>query len=269
MNRLHSALLMVMVASNVTTAVHAQTNEQVAAVAKQLGRPQTKASALSFMAGFNQQRGKLDDALKCYDGMLRIYASDPGIGADSPKYAWALARKALVLQQIGKKPEAQVAAKEALTLITGLTPQNAPDDADYLKSVINDASSIVGQQPVLAVLRAKMRAPSPKFKPIAISEIPDLNMRIASVQKMVANKQSPDYMQNVLYLANLYALQKKYDLAEPKFKEVIAYAEKLHDPGALIVPLSNYGYMLKSANRAKEASVIQKRLEAICAQTRS
>lgn len=245
-------------------AVQAQTDQQVAAVAKQLGRPQTKASTLSFMAGFNQQQGKFVDAVKCYDAMLKIYAYDPGIGADSPKYAWALARRALVLQQLGKREEAQKSAKEALALITGLTPQNSPEDGDYLRSVINDAAVVVGKEPVLAVLKAKGRPPSAKLKPIAASEIPDLNARVAEVQKAVADKKAPGYMQNSLYLANLYTLQKKYDLAEAKFKEVLAYAEAQKKPGLLITPLRNYGYMLKVANRIKEATDVQKRLEKIC-----
>src|SRR5690348_15931561 len=102
----------------------AQTPEQIEMVAKIQKQPQTKASTLSFLAGVAQGENKFDEALEYYNAMLKIYAADPGLTADCPKYAWILTRRAQCEKAIGKNDEAVADSKNALEIIAGLTPSN-------------------------------------------------------------------------------------------------------------------------------------------------
>lgn len=249
--------------------VFAQTKEEIDLVTKTMGRKQTQASTLSFLAGKAQGGGKFDEALSCYERMLKIYASDPGLGVDSPKYAWGLARRAQCLKASGREKEAMSDARRAIEIVSDYPPKVFPAEAAYVNNAIDFAASVIGKPAVVEYFREKKpRRLAFKLKPIAGSEIPDIIERTESTKSRIANlsKDSHDYYVEVLYLANLYSLQNKYALAQPLFIEVIDWSKKqfgASDPRYLLVPLSNYGYMLMQSGKVAESKKIEEELKSI------
>lgn len=248
------------------TGVFAQTKEEIELVTKTMGRKQTPASTLSFLAGTAQGHGKFAEALSCYDRMLKIYAADPALGNESPKYGWGLARRSQCLKALGRDEEALADSKRAIEIVSDYPPKIFPVEASYVNGAIDCAVSVMGTSAVVEYFKAKKpRRPSVKLKPIAGSEIADIDERTQQTKQKLAAlaKDDREYFMQALYLANLYTLQKKYDLAEPLFKQVIDWSRKQNSERYLMVPLSNYGYMLVQSGRIDEGKRIEEELKAI------
>lgn len=257
-----------LVLNSLQLSAFAQTNSELPSVEKVTGREQSKSSALSFSAGLLEAKGDYKSALDNYQKILEIYKNDPGIGANSARAAWAMSKIAVVQNKAGKKEDAARKCKEALALIDGQTPDNNPDEGNYI---------VMTRQNCLMVLDKDMppksppHAPKVTLKPIAVSEIEDLDERekqVAELLSLSAKKKdnsSQEYLKRALYLANIYTLKKKYKDAEPLFKKVISALEKKFgkSSAALLNPLSNYGYMLSQAGRKLEAETLLKRMKTI------
>lgn len=249
-----------------TSPAFAQTKEEIDFVTKTVGRKQTPASTLSFLAGSEQGQRKFTQAITRYEAMLKIYAADPGLGKDCPKYAWGLARKAQCLKALGKDKDAIADSKRAIEIVSDFPPKVYPAEKTYVNDAIDFAASVIGTDAVVKYFKSKrpLRRPT-ALKPIAASEIADIAERTTKTKATVAAmaKDNPDYYLETLYLANLYTLQKKYAIAEPLFKSVIEWSNKNFagkDNRSLLVPLSNYGYMLQQSGRVDEARNIAAKL---------
>lgn len=246
----------------------AESATDLSAVEKVTGRVQTKASGLSFSSAMLEGKGDYKKALENYKQLLEIFKNDPGLGPDSARYAWALSKTAICQNKLQNKPEAQKLCKEALALIDGLTPDNSPIDGNYL---------ILTRQNCLIVLDKEMppkspaRNPKQKLKSIVACDIDNLQEEENQLKQIIATeakkkgKLSAEQMNNWLYLANIYTLEKKYTEAEPLFKKAMAAQEKQYGKtGEKLLPaLSNYGFMLKQAGKEKEAQLILKRMQLI------
>lgn len=239
------------------------------------------------MAGSFFWEGRFEQAADYYQKMAAIYASDPGLGLDSVKYAWALTWQARAVNEAGKanrsqKPEQTLASsqtrtqalelcRKALAIIGGQTPENNHYDALYLREIKDNTDSVMGESEAEAERKKHPEMTPPKLAGLAISEIPDVKVQIAQTKRTVhkhadsTGKHDRAGMKEVLYLANLYTLDKDYAEAEPLFKEVLSFAESQygHEHAMLLTPLANYGYMLKEAGRASEAQAVHTRLIAI------
>lgn len=251
------------------SAVLAQTKEEIAFVTKTMQRKQTPASTLSYFAGLEQGKGKFTQALARYEAMLKIYAADPGLGPDCPKYGWGLGRKAQCLKALGREKEAVADSRRAIQIVSDYPPRVFPAEASYVIQAIDFSASVIGKPAVLKYFKEKKPIRRPfKLKPIAGSEIADIVERTAQTEASVdsTDKSNPNYYVEVLYLANLYCLQRKYALADPLFKQVIEWSKKTYagkDNRYLLVPLSNYGFMLMQSGRIEDGKKIEAELKAI------
>lgn len=252
--------------------VKAESSTDLSAVEKVTGRVQTKVSGLSFAAAMLEAKGDYKKALENYKQLLEIFKNDTGLGPDSARYAWALSKIAVCQNKLQNKPEAQKLCKEALSLIDGLTPDNSPTDGNYI---------ILSRQNCLIVLDKEMPPNSPpknpkqKLKSIVACEIENLQEEENQLKQVLAAeakkkaKTSTGQINNWLYLANIYTLEKKYAEAEPLFKKSIAGLEKQSGKTSekLLPALSNYGFMLKQAGKEKEAELVLKRMRTIAKET--
>ncbi len=118
--------------------IFAQTSQEIATVTKIMGRPQTRASTLSYLAGDAMKKQKWTEAISCYDKMMAIYEADPGLGKDSTKFSWAQARKGLCQKAAGQLENARISCKSALTIVGGLNKENSPHEAQYLDTISSD-----------------------------------------------------------------------------------------------------------------------------------
>lgn len=258
-----SVMLATLMLNTISIAI-AQTQEQIDMVTQKLGRPQTKSSTCSYIAGACEGAGKYTTAIEYYNKMLKIYADDPGLGPECPKYWWIVTKIALCEKALGHTAAAQASCKNALSHLSNRNPREENYDADYLSGIQENCSIILGTE---ATLPKPSNTWTPKLQSIAASEISNLSQREKDVLEFVnSSKQkgliNSRYVAELLYLANIYTLENKYTLAEPIFKEVISMAEQStgkNNP-SLLRPLSNYGYMLKRQGRISEADTILKRM---------
>jgi tetratricopeptide (TPR) repeat protein len=228
----------------------------------------TSCAALIFIAGIAQGKGEYKKAENCYKKVLDIYKNDPGIGAKAPKYAWILSRIALCQSRSGNKTEAAKQSKEALALVDGLIPDRCSgEEGNFVITVRQNCEMILGKD---------MPPPGPprtlplELKTIPASDIANLEETEKQTKECLRqaekkNKASSASMKDMLYLANIYTLEKKNKQAEPLFKKSITLAEKIYGKNAseLIDPLSNYGYLLQETGRQKQAEALLKRMQQI------
>lgn len=237
--------------------------DQVTTITK---RVQTNCSALIFIAGLAQTNGDYKKAESCYKKILDLYKTDPGIGPKSAKYAWILSRIALCDLKLEENSKAAKQSKEALVIIDGQTPDNNPDEGNFIIMTRQNCAVILGKS-MPPLVPAK--PPELRLKSIALTEIPNLKEREKQVQGFLhtaeQKKSGSAYMKDLLYLANVYTLEKKNTEAEPLFKRAISLAEKKSGKNSpeLLTPLANYGYLLQQAGKQKEAGEILSRMEQI------
>ncbi len=250
--------------------VFSQTQDEMDLVSRITKKPQTKASTLSFLAALAEGKGERRKAVDSYNKLLAIYKSDPGIGDKSPKVAWVISKIGVVEMKFERKEEACTKCKEALRMVEGLTPGNSPGDGNYLLMIKQNCTPILGED---------MPAPGPakplvaRLKCIPSSDIPDLAEEEKLVKEHLAKEGKKEknpivHARTLLYLANIYTLEKKYKDAEPLFKKSISIIEKHSNRTSpkLIDPLSNYGYMLQQAGKQAEADAVLARLSKLIEQ---
>lgn len=246
-----------------------QTQEEIDYVTKAMKRPQTKSSTLSFFAGLYEGQGQYAKAIEYYKKMQDIYAADPGLGPTSVKYAWLLTKLAICYKASGNTNEALSLCKRAVSIVGDRTPENSPIEVNYLNGVAENCKIVLGSVP-LPKSPAKLIAPVTELQGIPSSEITNLDTQelvaIQSAQSaMRYGTDSHEYLKELLYLANILTLKKKYTDAEPLFKKIIGQVEEKRgaETQMLLVPLSNYGYMLKQSGRTAEADSILERIKRI------
>lgn len=251
------------------SAALAQTQKEIDFVAERMKKPQTPSSTLAYLAGNAQGRGDWTEALSRYDAILKIYAADPGLGNECPKYAWALARRAQCLKALGRDKEANAESHRALDIVFYYPPKLYRAERSYVLNTIEFTTSVIGTDEVSKHFAGKLPfRRRTKLMPVARSEIADVPGRISETKAILAtmSKSHPEYYANVLDLANLSGIQKEYSLAEPRFKEVIDWAKTNFagkDDRYLLVPLSRYGYMLMEAGRVEEGKKVEAELNKI------
>jgi len=125
----------------------AQTQEEMDLVTHRFGRPQTKSSTCSFLAGQFEATGQFEKAIEYYSKMLKVYADDPALGPTSPKYAWALTKIALCEKKAGHSSKAAALCKKARDIVSGRTPDNDRFNTDYLNGIEKNCLSILGTAP--------------------------------------------------------------------------------------------------------------------------
>ena len=252
-----------------------QTPAEMARVKKLTKRPQTKASSLLVLAGLAESKGDYKKAKEYYGTLLDIYKNDPGVGPDSPRCAYMIAKQGQCEKRVGNKAEAEKKANEALAMVKDYHGTDSKEN-NYVLMTRQNCSIIMGKA-LPAPAKAKS-IPVPQFKTIPSSDIQDLAQEEKQVKEFMAehlkkklDPASPEQMKRILYLANVYTLEKKYSQAEPLFKQVIANIEKKsgkHSP-QLLSPLSNYGFLLKQQGKIQESNEVLKRMQLMTGQIKS
>lgn len=222
-----------------------------------------------MLAALAESKGEYKKARDNYNKILDIYKSDPGIGTESARYAYIMAKSAVCENRQGDKTLAAKKCKEAITIANG-NFDNSASENNYRIMTRQTCATVLGKD-LPAASKAEPKAITLQFKPIATSDIHDLAKRELEVKKFIAEDKKASavvQMKRNLYLANIYTLEKKYLLAEPLFKKVIANVEKKygkHSP-QLLTPLSNYGFLLKQQGKQKEADAVLKRMQLMTGQ---
>lgn len=245
-----------------------QTQEEIDHVTRILGRPQTRSSTCSYLAGIQEGLQHYEKAIEYYKKMLQIYGSDPALGTKSAKYAWCLTKIAFCEKARGNQNVAESLCNQALEITKGRTADNENYDADYLKGIAKYSSIVFGRT-------IRLSAPSIPtavnlVSGLPVSEVNNLaEKEVGAIGRVAAARahgpRDMRLLRELLYLANVYTLEGKYKQAESTFKEVIAAAEGQFgkNSGMLMKPLSNYGYMLQLQGRTKEAEETLQRMKAI------
>ena len=254
------------------TAVFSQTQaelDQVKAITK---RVPTNCSALIFIAGTAQARGDYKKAESSFKKILDIYKNDPGIGPKSVRYAWILSRLALCHLYSGEKTEAARTGKEALALIDGQTPENNPDEANFLVAARQNCTLVLGKD---TPAPGPAKAPDLQLKSIPASDIGNLaeqekqtreylrTFEQNNTHKSAASESA--YTRALLYQSNIYTLEKRNAEAELLFKKAINLIEKQSgkNSAVLLTPLSNYGYLLQQSGKKTDADAVLARMQKI------
>jgi tetratricopeptide (TPR) repeat protein len=245
----------------------AQTQSEINQVSTITKREQTNASALNFIASLSLTKGDYKKAESCYKKILDIYKNDPGVGPKSAKYAMYMSKVALCQTRLDQKADAIKTSKEALSIISGQTPRNNPEEGNFIIMTRQNCTQILGKD---MPPQGPPKAPAPQLKSIPLSEIANLHEREKQAVLFVSRaekkgKSSKAYMKDVLYLANIYTLEKKYSLADPLFQKSLQIAEKKFGKNSmeLQTPLSNYGYMLMQTGNTNAAQGILSRMQQI------
>ena len=245
----------------------AQTQAEINQVASITKREQTNASALNFIASLSLTKGDYKKAETCYKKILDIYKNDPGVGQKSAKYAMYMSKIALCQTRLDQKAEATKNSKEALGIIAGQTPRNNPDEGNFIIMTRQNCVQILGKD---MPAPGPPKTPAPQLKSIPLSDIANLHEREKQAVLFVSRaekkgKSSKVYMKDVLYLANIYTLEKKYTLADPLFQKALQIADKKFGKNSLELqtPLSNYGYMLMQTGNTNAAQGILSRMQQI------
>lgn len=247
--------------------------DQVAAITK---TEQTKFSALNFIADLALTRGDHKKAQSCYKKILDIIKSDPGVGPKSAQYAMYMSRLALSELKLEQKDDARKMSKDALALIEGQTPDNNPSEGNFILMTRQNCKLVLGKD---TPPPGPPKPPPLELKSIPLLSIANLAKREEQVSKYmneaeknlksrnaeIRHKANTAYMKDLLYLANIYTLEKRTAEAEPMFKKVIPLVEKKSGKNSqeLITALSNYGYCLVRAGKTNEAGLILNRMQTI------
>ena len=143
-----------------------------------------------------------------------------------------LNQEAADLYRAGKYQRAVVVAKKALEIAQETMGPDHPSVATSLNN-IGELYNIQGQYAEAEPLHK--RALAIREKALG-PDHPDVGQSLSSLAKLYLNRiehGSPDYLKMVTTLNNramLYNFRKKYDLAEPLFKHVLAIIEKAEGP---------------------------------------
>lgn len=231
------------------------------------GRSQSQASALVFSAQLDEAKSEYKKALDTYQELLNIYTKDPGLGADSARAAWALAKMSYCQARLGRIEQAAKSAKDSLNAMSGLNASNTPKDTNYLVTARELCRAVLGKSMPGSAAKQK----NPALKPFVLCDLENMDESAKLVKQILARSEktkessSLEYAKRTLFLANVYTIKKRYAEAEPLFKKALAAFEKRSGKMSpyLIEPLSNYGYMLEQSGRKTEAEQVLSRLATI------
>ncbi len=223
---------------------------------------QTMAGSYLVLAALAESKGQWKKARSYYEKILEIYKTDPGIGTRSARYAYYLSKSASCDKRVGDKDAAQKKVQESLSIVNGKDFSSNTKEHNYELMTRDTCALVIGKAPE----KKPAQKPLPELTTIAASDIKDLAERERQVKEYMAtekNKNSPEQMNRRIYLANVYTLEKKYDLADAQFKQILRDIETKqgkHSP-QLLTPLSNYGFLLKQQGKQKEADAILNRMQ--------
>lgn len=248
-------------------AVFAQTQAELDQIKSITKRAPTNCSTLVLTASLALTNMDYKKAESCYNKVLDIYKSDPGLGPRSVKYAWVLSRLALCKMRSGQKTESLRLCKEALAIIDSQNVgANASEDT-YIITTRENCEQVLGKG---STVEAAPKLPPLQLKSIPLSDIADIKQQEKQTRERLSKvcgrgKTGSAYTRELLYLANIYTLEKKSREAEPLFKEAISRVEKESGKNspALLSPLSNYGYLLVQLQRHREATALLARMQKI------
>jgi tetratricopeptide (TPR) repeat protein len=277
----------------------AQSKAEIDQVTNITKHVQTNYSALTFLADLAETKGDYKKEESCNNKILEIYKTDPGIGTKSARYAMVLSKIAHCDLLLNKRDEAAKNCKEALGIIDGMTDSNNPDEFNYVLMTKETCRQVMGKSMPQS---GPPKAQALVLKPIPTSEIANMQDREKQVKTFMQNREKQiqyltllsegkarakgikrkeaaskleaaklAYMKDMLYLANIYTLEKKYTLADPMFTKSLALIEKKTGKisAELMTPLSNYGYFLAQAGRKTEADTVLYRMQQIRVVTES
>lgn len=225
---------------------------------------QPLAASYLVLAALAETKGQWKKARAYYEKILDIYKNDPGIGTNSARYAYILSKAASCDKRLGEKDLANKKCQDALAIVNSKNFSDNIKEHNYDLMTRDTCAAVIGKAP------AKKQEPKslPELTTIAASDIKDLAEREKQVKLYMANeknKNSAEQMNRRIYLANVYTLEKKFDLAEAQFKQIlrdIESKEGKHSP-RLLTPLSNYGFMLKQQGKQKESDLCLERMQAL------